>query len=198
VARDEGVLAYVRAALPTPGARVLEVGAGDGWLTAALRDQGYDAVAIDPRDGEPSPGVLPVALADLDAPDASFDAAVAVVALHHVEPLADSLARLAAVVRSGGLLVVDEFDAARFDARADRWRMGHGAPPAGDHLPDLHDVDALRGALTAAGFALPGEPVRGAYLHRWALPPGLRDEEERLIGAGELPAVGARFVGVRR
>jgi SAM-dependent methyltransferase len=197
VARDEGVLAYVRAALPTPGARVLEVGAGDGWLAAALRDQGYDAVAIDPRDGEPSPGVRPVALAALDAPDASFDAAVAVVALHHVEPLAESLARLAAVVRPGGAFIVDEFDVARFDARADRWRVGHGAPPAGD-MSALHDVDALRRALVDAGFGLPFEPVRGAYLHRWALPPGLRDEEERLIGAGELPATGARFVGVRR
>lgn len=198
MARDEGVLAFARAALPTPGARVLEVGAGDGWLTAALREQGYDAVAIDPRDGEPSPGVVPVALADLDAPEASFDAAVAVVALHHVEPLAESLARLAEVVRPGGVLVVDEFDAGRYDARAERWRIAHGAPPAGDHLSDLHDVDALRRALVEAGFGLSFEPVRGAYLHRWALPPGLRDEEERLIGAGELPATGARLVGVRR
>jgi hypothetical protein len=30
------------------------------------------------------------------------------------------------------------------------------------------------------------------------MPSGLRDEEERLIGAGELPACGARFVAVRR
>jgi SAM-dependent methyltransferase len=197
VARDEGALAYVRAALPTPGARVLEVGAGDGWLTEVLREQGYDVVAIDPHDGEPAPGVRRVGLADLDAPADSFDAAVAVVALHHVEPLAESLARLAEVVRRGGRLVVDEFDVGRFDPRADRWRVAHGAPPAGD-LSDLHSVDALRGALVEAGFALPFEPVRGAYLHRWGLPAGLRDEEERLIGAGELPAVGARCIGVRR
>ena len=197
MARDEGVLAYVRAALPTPGARVLEVGAGDGWLTAAVRDQGYDVVAIDPRQGEPAPGVVPVTLADLDSADASFDAAVAVVALHHVEPLAESFARLAAVVRRGGLLIIDELDFARFDARADAWRMGHGAPPAGD-LSHMHTLDVLRRALLDVGFALPFEPVRGPYLYRWAMPPGLRDEEERLIGAGELPAMGARFVAVRR
>jgi SAM-dependent methyltransferase len=197
VARDEGVLAYVRAALPTPDARVLEVGAGDGWLTAALRDQGFEAVAIDPRDGEPSPGVVPVALADLDAPDASFDAAVAVVALHHVEPLGESLARLATVVRRGGLVVVDEIDFARYDERADAWRVGHGAPPAGD-LDHMHMLDTLRRALLDVGFALPFEPVRGAYMYRWAMPPGLRDEEERLIAAGALPAIGARFVAVRR
>ena len=38
----------------------------------------------------------------------------------------------------------------------------------------------------------------GVYLHRWHLPPGLRENEERLIGAGRLPATGARLVGVRR
>jgi SAM-dependent methyltransferase len=196
VARDEGVLAYVRASLPAPGARVLEVGAGDGWLTAALRDQGYDAVGIDPHHG-PADGVRPVALADLDEPEASFDAAVAVVALHHVEPLDASLARLAALVRPGGVLVVDEFDVGRYDERADAWRIGHGAPPARD-LSEMHTVEVLRRALADAGFELPSEPVRGPYLHRWAMPPGTRDEEERLIGAGALPATGARFIALRR
>ena len=138
-----------------------------------------------------------MALADLDSADASFDAAVAVVALHHVEPLAESFARLAAVVRRGGLLIIDELDFARFDARADAWRMGHGAQPAGD-LSHMHTLDVLRRALLDVGFALPFEPVRGPYMYRWAMPPGLRDEEERLIGAGELPALGARFVAVRR
>jgi hypothetical protein len=49
----------------------------------------------------------------------------------------------------------------------------------------------------APGFAV-GDPVPGAYLYRWDLPPGVRDEEERLIATGELPACGARLVGVRR
>ena len=196
MAYDDGVLAYVCATLPAPRARVLEVGAGTGWLTAALLDQGFDAVAIDPAGT--APAVRPVALADLDEPAASFDAAVAITALHHVEPLAESLARLAALVRPGGLLVVDEFDVARFDDRAARWRVAHGGEPSGaGDRSDLHPVDTLCGALTAAGFDI-GAPVRGAYLYRWSLPPGLRDEEERLIGAGELPATGARFVAVRR
>ena len=43
-----------------------------------------------------------------------------------------------------------------------------------------------------------GEEVPGAYLYRWKVDPALRDEEERLIAAGELPAVGSRFVAVRR
>jgi hypothetical protein len=42
------------------------------------------------------------------------------------------------------------------------------------------------------------EPVRGTYLYRWYLPPDLRGTEQELIAAGELPATGARIVGVRR
>src|SRR4029077_18260821 len=83
---DGAVLAFVRATLPPPPARVLEVGAGHGELAAALREAGYDVVAIDPT-AHGAPGVEPIPLLDLDAPDASFDAAVAVVSLHHVEPL---------------------------------------------------------------------------------------------------------------
>ena len=60
----------------------------------------------------------------------------------------------------------------------------------------IHPLDAVRDAL-APHFAL-GEPVRGPYLHRWHLPPGLREAEERLIGSGRLPAYGARLVGIRR
>ena len=58
-------IAYVRAALPPPPARVLEIGAGDGALAAVLRGAGYDVTAIDPKGGD---GVEPVALVDLDAP----------------------------------------------------------------------------------------------------------------------------------
>ena len=199
------VIAFARASLPAAPARVLEVGAGDGELARELRGAGYDVVAIDP--GGAAEGVRQVALLDLDEPDGSFDAAVAVVSLHHVEPLGPSCERLARLVRSGGVLAVDELDVERLDERAtaywtaQRRAAGLDAPedPAQmvanmrDHIHTLRDVvAALR-----RGFEL-GEPVRGCYLHRWHLPPGLRDEEERLIAQGELPATGARLVGVRR
>ena len=61
--------AFVRANLPEPPARVLEVGAGAGRLAGALRAAGYDMLAIDP---EPkSEDVRPLALADLDEPAGS-------------------------------------------------------------------------------------------------------------------------------
>jgi SAM-dependent methyltransferase len=194
------VTAFVRAALPSPPARVLEIGAGDGELAAVLIAAGYDVVAIDPAgDGR---AVRPIALHDLDEPRASFDAALAVVSLHHVEPLEESCLRLAELVRPGGALAIDEFDLDRFDERAARWWLGHSGHAGGpaEMIATLREhLHSLTRMLEALGewFVL-GEPVRGAYLHRWNLPHGLREPEERLIAAGELPAVGARLVGVRR
>jgi SAM-dependent methyltransferase len=182
---------------------VLEVGAGSGELAAALARAGYEVVAIDPA--SESPDVRAVALLALDEPPGSFDAAVAVVSLHHVEPLEASCEHLGALVRPGGALVVDEFDVERFDARAARWlieRRGtsehHADPEAlvADLRQHLHGLDRIRAALDT-WFALV-EAVRGPYLYRWDLPPGLREPEEELIAAGRLPATGARLVGRRR
>jgi SAM-dependent methyltransferase len=201
---DDGVLAFVSGALPAPPARVLEVGAGEGELAAALVEQGYDVVAIDPE--SEGPPVVAVPLHELDAPDASFDAAVAVVSLHHVEPLVESCRRLAEVIRPGGTLVVDEFDVDRYDERAARWWLEQRAADGHEHergpgemvaelRAHLHSLDGVREAL-APWFSLE-EPVRCAYLHRWYLPPGLLGAEEQLIASGELPATGARLVGTR-
>jgi SAM-dependent methyltransferase len=194
----------VRSALPPAPTRVLEVGAGGGELAGALRGDGYDVVAIDPA--SETPDVRAVALGDLDEPPASFDAAVAVVSLHHVEPLAGSCRRLAEVVRPGGALVVDEFDVEQLDEAAAAWwlarRESDCHEPAGpaDVVADLrehiHPLRLVRETL-AEWFVL-GAPVRGAYLHRWNLPPGLLEAEEELIAAGRLSATGARMVGTRR
>ncbi|HWM11002.1 MAG TPA: methyltransferase domain-containing protein [Solirubrobacteraceae bacterium] len=193
------VLAYARGALPPPPARVLEVGAGRGELAAALAAAGYDIVAIDPAGHVPS--VQNVHLHELEAPDASFDAALAVVSLHHVEPLDVSCERLGALVRPGGALVIDELDIERYDERAIAWwiaRHGSDKSPA-DLLAmlehHLHPIARIRAAL-APWFAL-GEPVPGPYLYRWELPPGLRAAEEDAIAAGRIPAVGVRLMGRR-
>jgi SAM-dependent methyltransferase len=198
------VIAFVRASLPAAPARVLEVGAGDGRLAAALSDAGYDVVAIDPA--SEAGNVVPVALLDLRADAASFDAAVAVLSLHHVEPLPASCRRLGELVRPGGALVVDEFDVERLDERAARWWLDQRAALGRDHArraeeivaelaAHLHPLRRLREELSP--FFAVGLPVRGAYLHRWELDAALREAEEELIAAGRLPAVGARLVGTR-
>jgi SAM-dependent methyltransferase len=202
---DSDVLAFVRANLPSPPCRVLEVGAGEGELAAALTAAGYVVTAIDP---EPRGGhVHGVALADLDAEPGTFQAAVAIRSLHHVHPLALSLERLADALQPGAPLVIDEMDVVAFDRRAADWWLrqqtvrGHARDVSPEQLVDehrahLHPLDAIVEAL-AAWFDL-GAAVRGPWLYRWDLGAAFRDEEERLIAEGQLPAVGARIVAVRR
>jgi SAM-dependent methyltransferase len=201
---DPDVANFVLAELPASPARVLEVGAGDGVLAEAVESAGYEVVAIDP--GSDARSVRHVALHEVDDVPASFDAAVAVVALHHVEPLAQSCQRLAELVRPGGTLVLDEFDVDLFDETAARWWLAQ-RQNSGDEDRTPADVIAfLRhhchtlGTMCAAlepWFEL-GPPVRGPYLYRWNLPPALRATEEDDIAAGRLPAIGTRLVGTRR
>jgi SAM-dependent methyltransferase len=198
------LLAFVRASLPGPPLRILEIGAGAGELAAALRDAGYDVTAIDPG-ADAGSGVEPLALLDVRG---TFDAAVAVVSLHHVEPLERSCEHLATLLPAGAPLVVDEIDADRYDEPAAEWWLAqrralgstHDDPDAASMVSGLrehiHALEAVRSALSP-WFEL-GEPVRVAYLHRWELSPSLRDPELELIAGGRLAAVGARLVAIRK
>jgi SAM-dependent methyltransferase len=199
------VEAWVRANLPPPPARVLEVGAGDGTLARSLRTAGYEVTAIDPK--SETPDVQPLALVDLPDPAHLFDAAVAVVSLHHVEPLAASIERLAAVMGQGAPLLLDEFDASALDERAAAWWLEQ-LRARGDDEPEtpaevvatmrakVHSIDHLVRTLTR-DFEV-GEPERGTYLYRWRLDESLRPPEEQLVAAGELPPTGVRIIARRR
>jgi SAM-dependent methyltransferase len=200
-----GLRAFVRANLPAPPARVLEVGAGDGGLARALGDTDYDVFAIDPVPG--GANVRACALHELAEPPASFDAAVAVVSLHHVDPLTESLRRLATVLVHGAPVIIDEFDVGAFDTRAAQWWLEQRRRLRGDEQATaeelieeqrrhLHPLDRILDAL-GAHFDF-GTPVRGAYLYRWNLGERLRLREEELIAQGRIPAVGARIVACRR
>jgi SAM-dependent methyltransferase len=197
--------AFVRANLPEPPARVLEVGAGAGDLGRALRAGGYEVLAIDPK--ADADDVRPVALADLEEPAGSFAAAVAVVSLHHVDPLENSCRRLGDLVEPGGTLLVDEFDVSAFDVREASWwlkqRRALGEPQpktaedlVAEHRGHLHPLERILAALET-DFEL-GPPLRGPWLHRWNLGESLRAVEEEAIARGELRATGARLVGRRR
>ena len=202
---DAEVRAFVRANLPSPPARILDVGAGGGELACALAAAGYRVLAIDPEPTGES--VVDVALHELDERPASFDAAVAVLSLHHINPLAESCERLATVLRAGGALLVDEFDVARFDHRAAAWwleqRRAVGAREeitceelVQDLRAHLHPLDRIVDALRPR-FDV-GPPLRGSYLYRRDPTERLRVVEEELIVEARRPAVGARFAARRR
>jgi SAM-dependent methyltransferase len=198
------LLAFVRANLPRPPARLLEVGAGNGEVARSLLHAGYDVLAIDPQPtGE---GVRPVRLLELDEPSGSFDAALAVTSLHHVEPLEQSLSRLAELLKPGAVLVVDEFDVAAFDERAAGWWLrqrraleatehARAEELVDEHRAHLHPLGRIVAALEP-DFEL-GLPLYGPYLYRWNLAESLRDEEQAAIARAEIPAVGARLLARR-
>lgn len=197
--------AFVLGNLPGPPVRVLEVGAGAGRLARLLTANGYEVLAIDPR--SESENVRPVALLDLDEPAGSFAAAIAVVSLHHVDPLEESCDRLGELVEAGGTLVVDEFDVGVFDVAAAAWwleqRAASGEPQpqtaeelVADHRAHLHPLERIAAALEPH-FAL-SAPVRGPWLYNWKLGDSFRAVEEEAIACGRVPAVGARLVGHRR
>jgi SAM-dependent methyltransferase len=198
------LLAFVRASLPPPPSRLLEIGAGDGELARVIVEAGYDVLAIDPKPA--GANVRPVALHELDAPAESFNAALAVTSLHHIDPLERSLDRIAEVLEPGGVLVVDEFDVAAFDERAARWWLRqrrargaeeHASPEelVGEHRAHLHPLERIIAALEPHFHV--GTPVYGPYLYRWNLDESRRHDEEVAIAGAEIPAVGARLVALR-
>jgi SAM-dependent methyltransferase len=198
------LLAFVRSSLPDPPACVLEIGAGKGELATALSAAGYEMTAIDPA-AEPGTHVQRHSLLDVSG---CFDAAVAVVSLHHVNPLGQSCAHLATLMAPGATLVIDEIDIDRYDERATRWWLGqrralgfcegkhHPARILQDLRGHIHPLGSIHAALWPH-FEL-GHPIRGAYLHRWELGPTLREAEVDLIAGGLLPAVGVRQLATRR
>jgi GNAT superfamily N-acetyltransferase len=194
------LIEFVRAELPAPPARVLEVGCGEGELGLALDAAGYDVLAIDPvaPDG---PIFRRTTIEELAEPG-PFDAVVASRALHHVHDLDAVLAKIAGLAP---LLVLDEFVWDRFDQATARWydeqrvRSDDPPPPAAEwrrRHAHLHGFEALRAALARRFVERKFSPV--PYLHRYMHVPELESREAELIEAGEIQALGFRFVGTPR
>jgi 2-polyprenyl-3-methyl-5-hydroxy-6-metoxy-1,4-benzoquinol methylase len=105
----------VREALGAPPSRVLDVGTGDGLLARELAAVGHEVTAIDvdaptiararaQANGAPIDFVVGDVMSHPLEPE-SFDGVVSIATLHHL-PEAAALARLAALVRPGGTVVV--------------------------------------------------------------------------------------------
>jgi SAM-dependent methyltransferase len=94
------------------GSELLDVGGGTGNYAAALRERGWAPTVLDPNPGMLARAAakgLPVArgvATDLPFADASFDAAMLVSMLHHVDDWRAALAETGRVVRPGGRVAV--------------------------------------------------------------------------------------------
>jgi ubiquinone/menaquinone biosynthesis C-methylase UbiE len=177
--------------LPPPG-RVLEVGCGDGELACALAAAGYAVLAIDPEAPE---GTIfrRSTIEELDE-QSPFEAVVASRSLHHVSDLTVALDKIAALLERGGAVVIDEFGWERLDARSaervsipfDEWQEEH---------TDLHSSQAMVRELDRRfrRRSFSWEP----YLFREPRRVVTEEVERQLIEAGQIQAIGFRYVGVR-
>jgi SAM-dependent methyltransferase len=207
-------LLFAAAHLPSAPARVLDVGCGDGALTRELIDRGYDARGIDPRapDGPPFERI---GLEDLRA-EHRYDAAIAVVSLHHVADLALAVDRLAEAIVPGGLLLVDEFDREQLDPPTTAWlwrqrqalaAVGAGAEHehgnAHDHhatlLDNLAEIDTWATVRAALASRFEERSVeRVEYLYRYETHLALQPLERAMIELGAISPTGVRYVGRAR
>jgi SAM-dependent methyltransferase len=94
--------------------RALEVGGGDGWLAARLRDElGCDVTLVDQSERMVELAAargLDARIGDVEAlpfPDDSFDTVVAAWMLYHVHDIDRGLGELARVLEPGGHLVAN-------------------------------------------------------------------------------------------
>jgi hypothetical protein len=198
--------AYASRQLPPPPLRVLEIGCGrEGGIARALAAGGYDVLAVDP-DAPTGPPYLRATLEELDDPG-PFDAVVAGRVLHHVDPLAPALDKLA---RLAPLLIVDEFAWNHMDEPTVDWyesqhrvlvaagREPNGPPNLAEWRArhyDLHPYETLRRELDSRYEERHFE--WRPYFYRWLDGPATEALEEGLIAAGAIRPIGFRYAGVR-
>lgn len=109
--------------LPHHSARVLEVGAGAGDLTAELIARGHRVVAVDP-DAPDGSAIRRVPIEEF-RDDGTFDVVVAKRSLHHVGDLDRAFSAIIQALEDGGLLLLHEFCWDLLDESTARWLHEH-------------------------------------------------------------------------
>ena len=221
---DGGVGAFIRSWLPAPPARVLEIGSGDGGLALALAGEGWRVTAVDPRAPEGEPFVRG-AVEDLDPSEhGPFDAAVAVLSLHHLHDLGVALEKIHSLLEPGAVFIVDEFSKEELEDEATAAYSFYQrlALLYGGYSPVTHSAGAVyegesfecwrsrlgrswehidegRKILSALEARFEGrEFASGPFLFRDGLDPLLEPLERKLIEAGRIRPIGFRWVGAAR
>lgn len=213
------MMGWIRSVV-APGERVLEIGCGDGAITAALSTVGVEVLGVDPHAPTDRLGehIQAVAFEELDA--APFDVVFASVALHHLPDADNTVAAFRRLTKPGTRLLVREFDRVLLDHEPTlRWwfhqrqALDATGEPATDHpLPATFDEfyafwsammqhhvlpwTTVLETLHRAGFATQ-HVSSTSYLFRWSLRESIRATEDDLIAAGRINEVGIRWSGRR-
>lgn len=166
--------AVLRLLAPREGERILDIGAGPGFLALDLaRAVGEDGtvegidvagamVAMAQRRcaGFPNVRLQTGDPTRLPFPDGAFDAAVSVQVFEYIEEVDAALAELARVLRPGGraVAVATDWDSAVWHA-ADRPRMQRVIEAFAAHCPHPHLPCSLGPRLDAAGLRVATQEV---------------------------------------
>jgi SAM-dependent methyltransferase len=150
----------VREYLPPPPATIVELGCGRfGGFVPRLREDGYEAIGIDPAAPE-GEDYQRVEFEHSDLPR-QLDGVIACTSLHHVADPGEVVARIADALRRPGVLVVVEWDWQSFDEASARWCFDRAQPES--WLTRRHE-----------GWKASGQPWE-TYLRDWARGHGIHD-----------------------
>lgn len=190
--------AVIETAVPA-GARILDVGCGDGGLVDRLSELGFDALGVDPA--APPHQRLVRQRVEHARLLGRFDAVTAVMSLHHGE-LDATVGSLANLLSPGGLFLMYEFSWDAYDDRAAACLAKHDQSAADNSVAgwrrehaELHTRTAIKKALDA--HFEPVLEIRRPYLARMLGRHDLEATEHALIDAQMLPALGFWIIARR-
>jgi len=159
--REARKVALYRRAIGGGPRRILDFGCGNGRLLAMLREHGDPAWELEGIDfseeavrrcREKGFRAQAARIEDFDAPDGAFDAVIMMQLLEHLDDPRAALARVAALLRPGGVLVLETPNLGGLD-----YRLFRGRHWAMYHFPrhwNLFSSAALARLLEETGFAV--------------------------------------------